>query len=531
MTSCLLYLGRGGLRRGNRRSRLPERPGTAPAGVSLERRPRPHLEGSLEGLEEEDSSSDEEYPSTAGEDAESSEGELEPEVFAQPAPAAVPASAIRAAVPAPADAEELALRHEAATVDLAHLASARSDVARATDDDDEFEYAFSAGAAREAPSHVKKFEAEPLPANVVSDTRELRQEELLEEGDEEEESEVSEAEAETEAEADEGVGVEALADAGSTGAAVEEVWVNANAGFREQERLRVAAIEKAESRTITNFGEALAELSTADLAAERARTVVWVPPEPTFLARCFPCLGGPAVDPLEERLWHERETLFALAKLPFQDASEGHLPLLRAVYRGLSGAAEGTKPAARTGLHWEEVGFQGPDPTTDLRGCGMLGLLLLLRLTEAAGSADCQAFDFPTPLVALHCTKWALESLRGGQLSATCNGRGSVALVLESFFLAAFAEFRRRWASSSGPGTVAESFGLRMERAGRVLGETGDFVKGRAMEAARGGWVWSGSAGDGNSATVAATPKAKKGGASPQKKKLPSLQLTDLSTL
>jgi len=304
------------------------------------------------------------------------------------------------------------------------------------------------------------------------------------------------------------------------------VWAQANAGFREEERFRAAAHERAQSRTIANFHEAFHELSAADLTAERRVAVVWVPPEPSFMARCLPCLGGSDEDPLHEKLWPERETLFALAKLPFCDTAEAHLPLLRAVYRGMSGSTEAQ--CDRTGTHWEAVGFQGPDPTTDLRGCGMLGLLFLLRLAEEAG-AECQRFDFPTPLVALHCTKWALESLRGGRLSAACNRVGEVYPVVEGFFLGAFAEFRRRWGQSAGPGTESESFGLRMERAGRVLGEAGAFAKSRAADVARGGWSAGGSAGGGGQAVTAPSNKKKK--ATPPPKKLPSLQLTDLSAL
>lgn len=37
----------------------------------------------------------------------------------------------------------------------------------------------------------------------------------------------------------------------------------------------------------------------------------------------------------------------------------------------------------RYGPHWEQVGFQGNDPSTDLRGCGILSLLLLIFMLES----------------------------------------------------------------------------------------------------------------------------------------------------
>ena len=81
---------------------------------------------------------------------------------------------------------------------------------------------------------------------------------------------------------------------------------------------------------------------------------------------------------------------------------------------------------------------------------------------------------------------------------------------------------------SAGPGTESESFGLRMERAGRVLGEAGAFAKSRAADVARGGWSAGGSAGGGGRAVMAPSRKKK---APPPEKRLPSLQLTDLSAL
>lgn len=57
-----------------------------------------------------------------------------------------------------------------------------------------------------------------------------------------------------------------------------------------------------------------------------------------------------------------------------------HYSILQSVYQNLIGM---TSSCARTGAHWESIGFQGADPATDLRGVGMLGLLQLLHLLTA----------------------------------------------------------------------------------------------------------------------------------------------------
>lgn len=164
---------------GTHRERLPARPGTAPAGISVERKPRAQLEGSLEGHLEGDSSSEDEELEPGSEDESFEE---EPEVFPRsPSPGtptppkalAAPAEAVPPVPPPPADAGDLELRHEAATVNLAEAPSAS--VQAGHSEDDEFDYAFT-GAAREAPGHVETFKAAPLPAHLVSDTKGLLRE-------------------------------------------------------------------------------------------------------------------------------------------------------------------------------------------------------------------------------------------------------------------------------------------------------------------------------------------------------------------
>ena len=99
--------------------------------------------------------------------------------------------------------------------------------------------------------------------------------------------------------------------------------------------------------------------------------------------------------------------------------------------------------------------------------------------------------------------------------------------MAESFFLCAFAEFHRRWDQSTGTGTGSEPFGLRMERAGRALGDTAIFAKNRAADVARGSWSSDG----GGDSKMAVELVKKAFQRQPSKKKLPSLQLTDLSAL
>jgi hypothetical protein len=90
-------------------------------------------------------------------------------------------------------------------------------------------------------------------------------------------------------------------------------------------------------------------------------------------------------------------------------------------------------PAARFGAHWDALGFQGTDPATDLRGCGMLGLLHLLALQQHGGETAARIYKlsrdsihgFPMAIVSINITKWVLQAARAGLLAAAASKAGS----------------------------------------------------------------------------------------------------------
>ncbi|XP_010152540.1 PREDICTED: ELMO domain-containing protein 3, partial [Eurypyga helias] len=58
-----------------------------------------------------------------------------------------------------------------------------------------------------------------------------------------------------------------------------------------------------------------------------------------------------------------------------------HVRILQTIYKQLTRSRLG---CPRYGRHWEELGFQGADPGTDLRGTGMLGLMQVLHFVVDA---------------------------------------------------------------------------------------------------------------------------------------------------
>lgn len=100
------------------------------------------------------------------------------------------------------------------------------------------------------------------------------------------------------------------------------------------------------------------------------------------------------------------------------DKGPGHEAIASRIYTALIGEA----PPGGTfqGDHWMDVGFQGTNPSTDLRAAGMLAMLQLLYLvTQHRHFARCMlalsndsAQHFPFATVSINVTAMALRALR-----------------------------------------------------------------------------------------------------------------------
>jgi hypothetical protein len=105
----------------------------------------------------------------------------------------------------------------------------------------------------------------------------------------------------------------------------------------------------------------------------------------------------------------------------------------------------------RTGRHWEEIGFQGSDPCTDIRGAGLLGLLhllyfidtypqaskALLHYSNNAVSANPRTpATFPMSVKLFEFTVLILKHLRTGRLFPLCNSHRSVNSTLNDLYCA-----------------------------------------------------------------------------------------------
>ena len=116
-----------------------------------------------------------------------------------------------------------------------------------------------------------------------------------------------------------------------------------------------------------------------------------------------------------------------------------------------------------TGLHWEKIGFQGLDPSTDVnRSMKMFAVLQLLHLVESdypfasrlhhlSGSAEASYGrhtastdqSWPFFCVSIMFTKEAIQALRSGLLNKKINKYQSVLRVINDFHHACFYDFAK----------------------------------------------------------------------------------------
>ncbi|KAM6331269.1 ELMO domain-containing protein 3 isoform 3-T3 [Alca torda] len=213
-----------------------------------------------------------------------------------------------------------------------------------------------------------------------------------------------------------------------------------------------------------SFNEALQYFQTADLSECRVRAgpralalsrgvvlkKVQVTVRRQGLAALIHFLFGPPQ--LQPQLQGERELALAMAQCGLDDNERVHMRILQTIYKKLTHSRLG---CPRYGAHWEELGFQGEDPGTDLRGTGMLGLMQLLYFVMDAQTlplaheifklSQHETQSFPFCIMSVNITRIVIQALREECLSRECNRRQQVIAVLNDLYVAAFLQLYRLW--------------------------------------------------------------------------------------
>jgi hypothetical protein len=141
---------------------------------------------------------------------------------------------------------------------------------------------------------------------------------------------------------------------------------------------------------------------------------------------------------LDKNLHSERQFVFAFANEKLTFENECYSKMVTTVYKILTNQND----CQFYGDHWENIGFQGSNPKSDLRGVGMFGLLQLLAFCEQhtfyardiLEYSNNKEYGFPMTSLMLNFTMFTLEALREGHLIYECNKRKSVIKTLNEFY-------------------------------------------------------------------------------------------------
>lgn len=207
-----------------------------------------------------------------------------------------------------------------------------------------------------------------------------------------------------------------------------------------------------------SFTEALQHFQSAELSESRGK--VRAPGRRGILAALLRCLRGPPR--LRPQLQGEQELALAMAQCALDDSERVHMRILQTIYRQLTRSRLG---CPRYGAHWEQLGFQGVDPGTDLRGTGMLGLMQILFFVldsrtlplaqEIFQLSQHETQNFPFCIMSVNITRMVIQALREERLSRECNRRQQVIGVLNDLYAAAFLRLFRLWKGQHG--TIADA--------------------------------------------------------------------------
>ncbi|XP_043968473.1 ELMO domain-containing protein 3 isoform X1 [Gambusia affinis] len=209
---------------------------------------------------------------------------------------------------------------------------------------------------------------------------------------------------------------------------------------------------------LISFNEALQYFQTTDLG-DLLKNI-----QPTIrrtgLAAIAHFLFGPPR--LHKELLEERDLVFAIAQCPVDNSQTVHMRVLQTIHKRLIGTR---LDCPRYGPHWENIGFQGTDPATDLRGTGFLGLMHTLYFVmdpetlplarDIYKLSQHPTQNFPFCVMSINMTRIALQVLREEALSKECNRRQQVVGVLNEFYVATFLHVYQLWKTQQK--TIADS--------------------------------------------------------------------------
>ncbi|UXI20171.1 hypothetical protein NH340_JMT06114 [Sarcoptes scabiei] len=153
------------------------------------------------------------------------------------------------------------------------------------------------------------------------------------------------------------------------------------------------------------------------------------------------------------KLIDEADRLMEIANRSFDNGNRFHQRCLSTIFFKLTGNS--VDSFKRYGHHWEQIGFQGSDPSTDFRGVGILGLFQLCffvvdpkicRFCKVCYEKSLDSLQhYPFAITSINLTQIALQTLRDGLLNNEINRSNSVLDVFNRFYYGIFIRFYEIW--------------------------------------------------------------------------------------
>jgi hypothetical protein len=157
-------------------------------------------------------------------------------------------------------------------------------------------------------------------------------------------------------------------------------------------------------------------------------------------------------------------------EIELEKADEMHRKMVLTIYAKLTGNYREEEIDA-VGKHWETIGFQGEDPSTDVRACGALAVanmvsFVLFNAVSASENANngvtlgrnavavhrlsrCPGQQFPMCALGVTFTSWSIRVLENGFLNEHINDRNSkfnsVWDCLDSYYVGVWNIFYKTW--------------------------------------------------------------------------------------
>uniref|UniRef100_A0A0N4ZU43 ELMO domain-containing protein n=1 Tax=Parastrongyloides trichosuri TaxID=131310 RepID=A0A0N4ZU43_PARTI len=158
-------------------------------------------------------------------------------------------------------------------------------------------------------------------------------------------------------------------------------------------------------------------------------------------------------------LEEEQILILALSFSPYSEVNPIHWEILSSVYKccNLNENDNKRRGVPRYGKHWESIGFQSLDPSTDFRGSGIFGLCQLLFLVSSGLSENIKndilrlsqdkIHNFPFAIVGINFTKMIIDRLRAGKLDKLAEKEKTYISVVNGIYRGIWIMFYKIWKS------------------------------------------------------------------------------------